>query len=102
LKFKVPTDDFQADWYSCCTPPAAEASSLFSVRDRTQHQYIRKLLNPYYRKSSIEKYRPLLKPCLEDLQEKLDNAAETGAMVNLADLILMYSFDAIGRITVGC
>lgn len=90
----------QAEWYSCSTPPEAEAHSLFSVRDQDRHRIIRKSLAPYYRKEAVQRYEPLLEPCLQELQGILDEAAISQRPVELAKMMNLYAFDAIGRMTV--
>ena len=97
------SDTFQADWYACSAPPPAEADSLFSVRDSDRHRLIRRLLAPYYRKEAVQRYGQLLEPCLEDLRWILDGVAKTENPIDLAPLLNLFAFDAIGRITVsGC
>ena len=73
---------------------------MFTVRDRKRHREIRRLLAPYYRKEVVQGYEPLLEPCLEDLKRVLDNMAHFELEVDLSSLIVLFAFDAIGRVTV--
>jgi hypothetical protein len=58
------------------------------------------LVAPFYRKEVIQRYDPLLDSCLADLQMILNEEKEKARKVDLAELINLFAFDAIGRITV--
>jgi Cytochrome P450 len=55
---------------------------------------------PFYRKEVIQRYDPLLDSCIADLQMILNEEKEKRRKVDLAELINLFAFDAIGRITV--
>jgi hypothetical protein len=57
-------------------------------------------LAPAYRKEQIYQLEPLLDGCLKELQYVLDGSVKQGTMVNLAELLELFAFDATGALTV--
>lgn len=72
-------------------------TSMFSVRDPTEHQALRRPVAQKFSMSSIRSMEPLADECTGIFLAATDNLA--GELVDLGTWLQWYAFDVIGAIT---
>ena len=74
---------------------------MFAAVDHNLHQFRRNILANFFSKRSISNIQPLIQDKIEQLVRKLEEASNSGAVVNLTTLSAAFTADVISHYSYG-
>ncbi|KAK0660783.1 Tryprostatin B 6-hydroxylase [Cercophora samala] len=85
----------KAEFYDLIWPEKA----LFAARDRSVHSRRRRDWQPAFSPQAIRHYEEKVLSHINELDQQLELKAKTGAVVNVTDFLLWFTFDLMGDFT---
>ncbi|KAI9689268.1 MAG: hypothetical protein M1820_010179 [Bogoriella megaspora] len=91
----------KAEWYWGFANPFQIFETIFTTRDVSYHNSMRRAAQNHYQMSTLVGYEGYVDDCGQLLTMRLEEISEAGISANLGEWLQKYAFDVIGEITFG-